>query len=204
MSEKKKKNKKLSKSAMILIIGICIIVIPLTIYGGILISAAMQTGTPIFGDRYKGDLEPAITDEDLSAVETTISSISGVEKVDAVLTSGQLRINVDTNDSLTDEEIEKMVDDVYEKVSSKLSINTYFTSTKDKKMYDLAINVYNKIDAEDESMIYYVLTKNAMMEEPEIQCVSVALDEDLAAELRGENETSETVEPTGSTQNEVE
>ena len=70
-------------------------------------------------------------------------------------------------------------------------------------MYDLAINVYNFIKKDDESMIYYILTKNAMMDGESIQCVSEPLDADLAAELRGENIVTEDPEA-GSSQNDLE
>ena len=206
MSETKKtknKKRKLSRAALIIICGIIIILIPCLILGGILLSAALQTGNPIFGDRYKGDLEPAITETNMENIEKSVSSISGVEKCDAVLTSGQLRINVDTKDSLSSEEIETLVDEVYAKVKSELPIGTYFTSGNGKKMYDLAINVYNFIKKDDESMIYYILNKNAMMDGESIQCVSEPLDADLAAELRGENIVTEDPEA-GSNQNDLE
>ena len=96
-----------------------------------------------------------------------------------------------------------MVYEVYAKVKSELPIGTYFTSGNGKKMYDLAINVYNFIKKDDESMIYYILTKNAMMDGESIQCVSEPLDADLAAELRGENIVTEDPEA-GSSQNDLE
>ena len=183
-----KKKRKLSKPAIFLIVGIIIIVVPCLIFGGILLSSAMNTGTPIFGDRYEGDLDPAITDEDISALETDIRALSGVENLDITLISGQLRINIDTTDALTAEEINALVKEVYTAVDNRTAIATYFTSTEDKKMYDLAINAYNYIDSENEGMIYYILTKNAMMEEYDIQLVSEPLDEELASDLRGDTE----------------
>ena len=56
-------------------------------------------------------------------------------------------------------------------------------------MYDLAINVYNFVDANNENMTYYILTKNSKMEAYSLQCVSEPVDEDLAKELRGETVT---------------
>ena len=52
------------------------------------------------------------------------------------------------------------------------------------------------VDPEDDSMVYYILTKNAMMEEKTIQLVSEPLNPDLAADLRGENETENTTDTT--------
>lgn len=194
MNEKKqtkKPRKKLSKSAIVLIVGLCIIFIPLMVYGGILLSAQLQTGTPILGDRFKGDLDPAITNDDIKALEEEIAKISNVESVDIVLTSAQFRINVDATDSISSEGLDTLLDAVYSKVNQKLPISTYFKSTDTKKMYDLAINAYNFIDSQNEDMNYVILTKNAMMETYSKQVLSEPKDADLASELRGE-----TVEPT--------
>lgn len=199
MSEikKQKQNKrKMSKSATMLVIGLLVIFIPCAIYAGILISAALQTGSPILGERFDGDLDPAITKNDISSIETKLSSIDGVEEVEVVLLSGQMRVNVNVDDALTNEQIEVIIDEAYEGVTSVLSIDKYFTSNNGKRMYDLAINVYNLVDPEDDSMVYYILTKNAMMEEKTIQLVSEPLNPDLAADLRGENETENTTDTT--------
>ena len=199
MSEikKQKQNKrKMSKSATMLVIGLLVIFIPCAIYAGILISAALQTGSPILGERFDGDLDPAITKNDISSIETKLSSIDGVEEVKVVLLSGQMRVNVNVDDALTNEQIEVIIDEAYEGVTSVLSIDKYFTSNNGKRMYDLAINVYNLVDLEDDSMVYYILTKNAMMEEKTIQLVSEPLNPDLAADLRGENETENTTDTT--------
>ena len=199
MSEikKQKQNKrKMSKSATMLVIGLLVIFIPCAIYAGILISAALQTGSPILGERFDGDLDPAITKNDISSIETKLSSIDGVEEVKVVLLSGQMRVNVNVDDALTNEQIEVIIDEAYEGVTGVLSIDKYFTSNNGKRMYDLAINVYNLVDPEDDSMVYYILTKNAMMEEKTIQLVSEPLNPDLAADLRGENETENTTDTT--------
>lgn len=189
MTEKKKtkKRNKLSKSAIVLIVGLCIIFIPLTVYGGILLSAQLQTGKPIFGDRFKGDLDPAITNSEISTLEAEISSMSQVEECKIELKSAQLRINVDVVDTMEVEKMDELLDEIYNKVNAKLPVGTYFTSANSKKMYDLSINVYNFIDAENENMNYVILTKNAMMDKYSKQVVSEALDSELASELRGEN-----------------
>ena len=189
-----KARKKLSKSALVLIIGLCIIGIPLLVYGGILLQAQLQTGTPIFGDRFVGDLDPAITDSQMSELETELGSLSKVESVNIELASAQMRVNIDTVDSITTEDLEALLKEAYDVINRKLPISTYFTSTDSKKMYDLAINAYNYIDSEDEGMNYVLLTKNAMMSTYSIQVVSEPLDSELASELRGETPSS-TAEP---------
>ena len=188
------KRKKLSKGGIVLLVGVIVILIPCLVFGGILLSAALKTGTPVVGSRFDNDLDPSITSSDTKTIESNIKALSGVEDCTIELQSAQYRVNVDADDSLTDKEIESLIVDVYNEVNKTLSISTYFTSTDSKKMYDLAINVYNFVDSDDDNMIYYLLTKNSTMDTYSVQCVSSPLDEDLAKELRGE--TSDTSDDT--------
>lgn len=183
-----KQKKKMSKGGIVLLVSIIIILIPVLIFGGILLSAALETGKPVEGSRFTNDLEPAITDSQTSSLETSIKSISGVEDCTIVLKSAQYRVNVDVSDSMSDSQVNSVAVEVYNTVNSTLPVSTYFTATDSMKMYDLAINVYTQLE---EPHIYYLLTKNSNMDEYSIQCVSEAVDEDLAAELRGENVSSE-------------
>ena len=183
--------KKLSKGALVLIISLIIILIPCLIFGGILISAALESGKPVDGNRFKGDLNPAITSSNTSSIKNSIEALSGVEKCDIELTSAQYRVNVDTVDTLTDKQIEDLCVDIYNIVNKELPMATYFTASSSEKMYDLAVNVYNKIDDDN---IYYILTKNSKMDTYSVQCVSSAVDEELASDLRGENDIEEPTE----------
>ena len=186
-----KGKKKLSKGALVLIISLIIILIPCLIFGCILISAALESGKPVDGNRFKGDLNPAITSSNTSSIKNSIEALSGVEKCDIELTSAQYRVNVDTVDTLTDKQIEDLCVDIYNIVNKELPMATYFTASSSEKMYDLAVNVYNKIDDDN---IYYILTKNSKMDTYSVQCVSSAVDEELASDLRGENDIEEPTE----------
>lgn len=186
-----KGKKKLSRGALVLIISLIIILIPCLIFGGILISAALESGKPVDGNRFKGDLNPAITSSNTSNIKNSIEALSGVEKCDIELTSAQYRVNVDTVDTLTDKQIEDLCVDIYNIVNKELPMATYFTASSSEKMYDLAVNVYNKIDDDN---IYYILTKNSKMDTYSVQCVSSAVDEELASDLRGENDIEEPTE----------
>lgn len=186
-----KGKKKLSKGALVLIISLIIILIPCLIFGGILISAALESGKPVDGNRFKGDLNPAITSSNTSSIKNSIEALSGVERCDIELTSAQYRVNVDTVDTLTDKQIEDLCVDIYNIVNKELPMATYFTASSSEKMYDLAVNVYNKIDDDN---IYYILTKNSKMDTYSVQCVSSAVDEELASDLRGENDIEEPTE----------
>ncbi|MBR0461092.1 MAG: hypothetical protein IJJ00_00025 [Erysipelotrichaceae bacterium] len=187
-NKKNKDKKKLSKGAIVLIIGLVIIAIPCLVFGWILLSAYLQTGKPVIGSRFDNDLNPSITSAQTSTIESSVSGLAGVEKCTVEMKSAQYRVNVDTSDSLSSEQIKDLVVNVYNTVNSTLPVGTYFTATDTMKMYDLSINVYNFINAENENMIYYILTKNSKMPAYTIQCVSEPLNEDLAKELRGETD----------------
>ncbi len=181
-----KKKKKLSKGAIVLIIGIIIITIPVIVFLGIIISAAINTGKPVVGTRFDNDLNPAITSSVTSSLEKSISNLSDVDNCTIELRSAQYRVAVDTKDNLSSERIQELAVEVYNIVNKELPVSTYFTATDSKKMYDLTINLYNFVNGEDDNMIFYILTKNSQMEAYTLQCVSEPLDEDLAKELRGE------------------
>lgn len=195
---KEKGKKKISISTIIIIIGIIVICIPFAILGSILISASKATGTPVVGTRYENDLDPAITEEQIQRIESQIASDAQVEAVNIELVTATLRVYVDTQDSLDQEACEALVESVYNTVSSVLDIDTYFTKTSTKKMYDLEIHLYNNIDyADTEQYIYMITTKTSSMEGPSTQTVSVPKDPDVAAQLRedtyGTNEDSDEI-----------
>ena len=192
MTQKQNKGKttkkKLSKGAIVLIVGIIIIAIPLLVFGGIIAHAALQIGKPILGSRFDNDLNPGITNSQTGTVKSSIKAISGVEDCEVVMTSAQYRVNVDVDDSLSSDQIKDLSIDVYNAVNNTLPVSTYFTATDSMKMYDLSINVYNFVDADNENMIYYIVTKNSTMDKYSLQCVSEPVDEQLAKELRGETD----------------
>ena len=199
MSETKTKTtkkRKLSKAAIILILGLLIILIPLGVFGSVLLHSWITNNNPVIGDRFANDLDPAITKDNMDSIKSQISSISGVEKVDIVMTTSQMRVNIDTADNLSQEQIANIAQDAYQKVNGVTPVATYFTSTNEKKMYDLAINVYNYIKEDDETMIYVLLTKNSKMEKPETQVVSEPVNAEPAYELTHVGEVPETTPET--------
>ena len=184
---KKHKTKKNDKSTMILIVGLVLIAIPCAILGWILISASMDTGKPINGDRFKGDLDPAITKDQLSEIESRIKGENQVEKVTVELTTATLRVYVDTVDSISDEEASALSETAYNDVTAVLNEGTYFTASNGKKMYDLEVHVYNNVDKSgSEDYVYVIRAKNSSMEQAATQIVSKPLDADLAQQLREE------------------
>lgn len=183
-----KKTKKLSKSAIVLIVGLCIIAIPCIVFLGIILSASLKTGKPILGDRFKNDLVNEISKSHCADIEKDIKALSNVELVEVELPqTGRLVVSVDVSDSLSEEETTKLAESIYETVIKTLPVNTYFTATDNARMYDLTINVYTQAQASD-TRTYIIVTKNSQIELPSYQVVSKPLNEELAKELRGETQ----------------
>lgn len=205
MSTKKEK-KKLSRSAIVLIVGLIIIAIPVCIFVGILGISALQTGSPREGSRFEGDLEPAISEEQVAAVETKLNALSSVESIEVILKEGQLRIFIDTADTLSEEQIDSLLTSAYNAVNSELPISTYFTATESKKMYDLQINIYTTAEAsplgDENGRQYKLLHKNSAEETYGIDDLAHPKDPALAAELEGLTAPTETEGETESAETE--
>lgn len=205
MSTKKEK-KKLSRSAIVLIVGLIIIAIPVCIFVGILGISALQTGSPREGSRFEGDLEPAISEEQVAAVETKLNALSSVESLEVILKEGQLRIFIDTADTLSEEQIDSLLTSAYNAVNSELPISTYFTATESKKMYDLQINIYTTAEAsplgDENGRQYKLLHKNSAEETYGIDDLAHPKDPALAAELEGLTAPTETEGETESAETE--
>ncbi len=185
----KKERKRLSRSALVLIVGLIIIAIPVCIFAGILGVAALQTGSPREGSRFDNDLDPRITDDHLNTIKQQLSAIGQVDDVEVILSEGQLRIFIDANDSLSEEQVDSILTSAYNAVNSTVPISTYFTATESKKMYDLQINVYTTAEASDigaaNSRQYKLLHKNSAEEQYSIDDLAHPKDPALAAELEG-------------------
>lgn len=187
-----RQKKRLSKSALVLIIGILIIAIPIAIFLAILGISALQTGSPRLGSRFNNDLNPEISNSQVEALTSELKAMSSIEEVEVILAQGQLRIFVDTDDNMSDEQFDSLITSVYSKVNSSLPIDTYFTATDTEKMYDLAINVYTKAQASDldadSSRKYKLLHKNSMEDTYQIDDLANPKNPELAAQLQGNNE----------------
>lgn len=197
-----RQKKRLSKSALVLIIGILIIAIPISIFLAILGISALQTGSPRLGSRFNNDLNPEISNSQVEALTSELKAMSSIEEVEVILAQGQLRIFVDTDDNMSDEQFDSLVTSVYSKVNSSLPIDTYFTATDTEKMYDLAINVYTKAQASDldadSSRKYKLLHKNSMEDTYQIDDLANPKNPELAAQLQGNNEINTEEETEGS------
>lgn len=194
---KKSNNKKMDAATKIIIAGLVIIAIPFLVLGYMLLSDSMKTGSPINGDRFKNDLNPAITTEDLSRVETAVKELSNVETVEVILKTATLRVYVDATDSLNTEAIQALAEETYQKVTAVLDLSTYFTQHDNMKMYDVEIHVYNLKENRDSDAFSYVITsKSSSMETANTQVVSEPRDPELAQQLLDEMEAKNNPTPT--------
>ncbi len=159
-----KKVKKPSKINWILLFTITVIAIPLCILGYILLTSVDTQGEPVEGERFVNQLDPAIPEGKLEELEQALM-VDGVESVSINLKSATLRINVNTVDTLTFDQMNALVGQLYHSVDTILPTATYFTNTDGVKMYDLEIHTYNFIPEEgQEGQIYAIAHKNAAEE----------------------------------------
>lgn len=173
------------------------VIIPCTIFLIVLITASINSNSVVIGKRYRNDLNPKITNDDISTVYSQITSISGVDSAEVNLKTSQLRILIDANDSITTEDADRIAKEAYNRVNTVLSIVTYFTrNNQGEKMYDLEITVYNDISKND-GLIIYSLVKNSKMDEYQTSISSEAKDEDLVKSilLKEEEKNSVTSSP---------
>lgn len=191
MSEKKTPKKKIKTKShwTAVVFWICLILIaaPVCVLGWILLSSSMDTGKPIFGNRYEGDLDPAITENDMEKVGESVKGIEGVEDSFVTMTSATLRVYADVADDASEETCNAVADQIYAKTAEILDPSIYFTKTENMKMYDMEIHVYTlpeRTDTEGENFVYVIDTKTSNMAEPEKQTVSKAKDPAVAEQLR--------------------
>ena len=166
---------------------VIIIMIPVVIVGYVLLTSMGGQNHPVEGNRFsKTDLTPAITDDNISSLESSLSSIDNVEKVSVDLLSATLRVHLDLVDSATDDVAKQALDSAYSIVNDQLPIDTYFTNSDNAKMYDLEIDSYNYLIDDThtkDGWTYLKLTKTGASDSPVTDNMTVAKDAELASEL---------------------
>lgn len=181
---KKRKISKIHWPTVVLILSLVLIAIPTVAIGKVLYDAFAATGTPLFGNRYDLDLNPKITSEQLSELESKISDEVLVDDVNITLISASLRVNVDVSDEITLEELTTLATALYSHVAAILPVETYFKLNETSKMYDLELHIFNNLELkDDESYKYLIFLLNSVMEEPLIQLVSDPKNPEFVEEL---------------------
>lgn len=156
---RKQKPRKRTWAFYTIIISMIILILPIAYLGVTGIRSLMERGTPLIGDRYQNDLDPVITEDDLETLKTALGEL---EQVNISLKTSTLRIYV-LSDSITEDNVNDRLSEVYEKVLGVLDKETYFTTRGVQKQYDLEIHAFN--DSE-EAYAYGLLVKNGNMDEP--------------------------------------
>ncbi len=195
-NDKKETKKNAGKQSHILVwIAAAVILIPTILVGVVVMTSTENSGTPVVGSRFsETDLNPAITDDQITQIEAAMKELDYAESVEVNLKSATLRINIDLDDIVdeVDEElVKKLASQAYDKVDAILPVETYFTQQSDAKMYDFSINVYNYSSFDEEHTedhwIYVCLTKTSASEKSVVDVLSVPRDEETAeAVINGE------------------
>lgn len=171
---------------------VIIIMIPVVIVGYVLLTSVGGQNHPVEGNRFsKTDLNPAITDNEISSLESSLSSIDNVEKVSVDLLSATLRVHLDLVDSATDDVAQQALDSAYNIVNDQLPIDTYFTNKDNSKMYDLEIDSYNYLIDDthtSDGWTYLKLTKTGASDGPVTDNMTTPKDADLANQLKAASE----------------
>lgn len=178
-----------SRAGTITLFWICIALIlaPFAVMGYILYTSSRDSSKPVFGSRYAGDLDPAITTEQIGQISEAVKGIEGVESGNATMTTATLRIYADVKDDADAEYAKGKADEIYTAVSGVLNPDVYFTQADGKKMYDLEIHVYNLAENRDsDAFVYVIEEKNSAMKKPKKQVVSEPKNAKLAERLRKE------------------
>ena len=159
---------------------VIIIMIPVVIVGYVLLTSLGGQNRPVEGSRFsKTDLDPAITKDNISSLESALGNIDNVEKVSVNLLSATLRVHID------------LVDSAYNIVNEQLPIDTYFTNKDSSKMYDLEIDSYNYLIDDThtaDGWTYLKLTKTGASDGPVTDNMTSAKDPDLSNQLKAASE----------------
>lgn len=179
-----KRKKRRDWSFYVIIVSLIIIAIPASFLGYHIISATTQTGKPIFGNRFKGDLSAKIEEEHLVSLEKLALENPLVESAEYSVISATLRANVLLKTDAQKEDFAKVSESLYENVNQILPLETYFTKTSTEKMYDFELNVYNTLKPSEENpFIYYMMSKSSSSENVHKQFMSESAHPDFIESL---------------------
>lgn len=182
MTKQKKNFKfKFTFSNIVFALGIAFVLIPSLIIGGILLQSSLQTGSVIAGNRFNNDLEPEITKDLVGLTEEAIIALPNVTVNEINLKAATLRITVTIPSGLDEESKLELVQDIMDKINGVVPFSEYFTATDTKKMYDLEVNIIDKVG--DTHTTYIEVVKNANMETFSVQDLLTPVNPELAQQL---------------------
>ena len=181
------KNRKHGLKLVHIVFTVCLILIlaPAIYFGWMLASTYMDSHSPVLGNRYENDLNPAITKDQLKQVDEAVGKLDGVTGHSVHLATGTLRVYIDLADDATYDVVQAVSESAYAAVTSVLDPNVYFSQANDMKMYDLEIHTSNMKDGRDkDNFIYGIFTKTSAMSTPQYQLVSSPKNAEVAQSLR--------------------
>lgn len=163
--KKKSKLKRFLEAKSTTAIALLILIIPVVVFATIILRDSSQTGEPVVGNRYDNQLEPAITSENLSSIESQLTNEAIIYKK-VNLKSSTLRVYAEVDVETSKEAMKELAASVYETIDETLPIETYFSTEGSKKMYDLEVHIYNNVeDRDSEDFVYYEIIKTSSNEE---------------------------------------
>ena len=189
-----KKKKKKKKHSSFLWVALVIAIIPCVAVVYILISAMLDTGEPINGERFANDLNPAITETMQASILDEVKKIDGVENATLTLKTATLRIMVDMYDDKTADDALSIGQSVVDIIDSYAPLSQYFTSYGVSKMYDLEINVYDQLSSSIAPEVNVVYTKNAANDTVTHQVLTDAVNPTKVAEIEAAREAENNTE----------
>ena len=194
MAKKTSNPVKLKKPHVILWLGIIIVLVPCIILGVVRMNSLENSREPVVADRFKNELNPAITETDLASIRSNLN-YDNIDNLEVNLISATLRVMINTSDDMAEGDLLWILNDAADKIAAVLPIETYFTNSAATKMYDLEIHVYNTTKgSETLPQIYYVKTKNAANEDWVIDNYTVAKNPELAKSILDPNITDTDIE----------
>ena len=194
MAKKTSNPVKLRKPHVILWLGIIIVLVPCIILGVVLMNSLENSREPVVADRFKNELNPAITETDLASIRSNLN-YDNIDNLEVNLISATLRVMINTSDDMAEGDLLWILNDAADKIAAVLPIETYFTNSAATKMYDLEIHVYNTTKGSEAlPQIYYVKTKNAANEDWVIDNYTVAKNPELAKSILDPNITDTDIE----------
>ena len=194
MAKKTSNPVKLKKPHVILWLGIIIVLVPCIILGVVLMNSLENSREPVVADRFKNELNPAITETDLASIRSNLN-YDNIDNLEVNLISATLRVMINTSDDMAEGDLLWILNDAADKIAAVLPIETYFTNSAATKMYDLEIHVYNTTKGSEAlPQIYYVKTKNAANEDWVIDNYTVAKNPELAKSILDPNITDTDIE----------
>ncbi|MGL5540663.1 MAG: hypothetical protein ACRDBX_03400 [Erysipelotrichaceae bacterium] len=180
---KKIKAKKKRKPNYILIVGIIVILIPVILLASILLTSLEKKGVPVIENRFENQLNPAITEEQLTTLSTSLTT-DNVENITVNLNTGTLRVMINAADAATMDQIKAVRDEIVKQVYAILPMETYFTNQANVKMYDFELQVYNFIPEEGQTgQIHLSYVKNAAAESAIADTLTAPKDKEVADNL---------------------